>query len=150
MDIEKLFDEKELNPTYLKVFVNYPDVLTTGDVCKMLRIDKNKAYQLFKNGEIKSIRLGNTVRVAKVWLLEYLQEKGEHVAETVIQERKKCILAFCKRPRSRVEIQNHLGMCDKTHFRKSLLHPLLAEGKLKMTIPDTPNHIKQKYIAVDK
>ena len=150
MNIENLLEEKELDPIYLKVFESYPDVVTVKEVCKMLRIDSKKAYRIIKSGELKAIRLDRTVRIAKVWVLEYLQERGENAALTVAKERQNSILEFCKHPKSRVEIQRHIGMCDKNHFCKSLLNSLLSEGLIARTIPDTPNHIKQKYVTVEK
>lgn len=144
---EKLFDGVELDPMYLKVFEAYPDILTVKDVCKMLRIDSKKAYKQMKSGEIKAIRLDRSVRVAKVWVLEYLQQRAWDATQTVVQERRKSILEFCKKPRSRVEMQWHLGMIGKNHFRTSLLNPMLSEGVLVRTIPEMPNHIKQKYVV---
>jgi hypothetical protein len=148
MEMEQLLEEKELDPKYLKVFESYEDVLTIGDISRMLRIDQKKVQKLIRAGAIKSIHYDRSVRVAKIWVLEYLQENEERAVETIHQERMACVLAFCKKPRSCAEIQRHLGMVDKSHCRRTLLAPLLAEGKLAYTIPDTPNHIRQKYIAV--
>ena len=37
------------------------------------------------------------------------------------------------------------GRTDRTKFRNQVLRPLLEEGWLEMTVPDKPNHPKQKY-----
>lgn len=62
--------------------------------------------------------------------------------------KKQQLLDFCSIPRSRKEIQMHLGLTGRNHFNDTYLKPLLAEGKLKMTIPDKPNIRNQKYIKV--
>jgi ATP-dependent DNA helicase RecG len=56
------------------------------------------------------------------------------------------ILNFCKIPRSRDEIQLHIGITNREHFRKSILKPLLDSKQLRMTIPDKPNSRNQKYV----
>ena len=44
---------------------DYPDVLTVSDVQKILRIGKNRAYELVKQNKIPSIRIGNTYRISR-------------------------------------------------------------------------------------
>jgi ATP-dependent DNA helicase RecG len=56
------------------------------------------------------------------------------------------LLDFCITPRSRVEMQNFIGISGKTYFKKSLLKPLLDSGQIKMTIPDKPSSKNQKYV----
>ena len=58
------------------------------------------------------------------------------------------ILHFCVEPRTRDEIQEHIGITSRAHFRKSYLYPLLDAGKLKMTVPDKPKSRNQKYVKV--
>ena len=55
------------------------------------------------------------------------------------------VLKFCNVPRKREEIQAHLNMSNREHFRKSIISPLLEYGFLNMTIPDKPKSSKQKY-----
>ena len=57
------------------------------------------------------------------------------------------ILEFCKTPKSREEIQAHIGIMDRKYFRDSILKPLLASGKILQTLPDKPTSPKQKYYA---
>ena len=60
------------------------------------------------------------------------------------------ILAFCRTvPRSRQEIMEELGLKSTKHFREGILKPLLAQGKLALTEPDTPNSPNQKYRTID-
>lgn len=57
------------------------------------------------------------------------------------------ILEFCKEPRSRVEIQEYIGINDREHFRKTLLNPLVKGGLLKMTLLEKPTSKNQKYYS---
>ena len=58
------------------------------------------------------------------------------------------LLEFCSEPKIRQEMLDHLGLSDRKHFREAYLNPLLASGKLKMTLPDKPNSRNQKYVRV--
>lgn len=57
------------------------------------------------------------------------------------------IIVFCQKPRSRVEIMEHIGIKERAHFKKAILDPMLESGLLKMTIPEKPTSKNQKYIA---
>ena len=65
--------------TYMKnkdtpvIFSDYPDVLTVEDLSRMLGISTKTAYKLLKKQKIKSITIGRTYRIPKVYLLQYLQ-----------------------------------------------------------------------------
>ncbi|MDR2771037.1 MAG: putative DNA binding domain-containing protein [Clostridiales Family XIII bacterium] len=56
------------------------------------------------------------------------------------------IVSFCEQPRTREEIARFLG---KTQYYalKNFVRPLLAEGRLKMTIPDRPKSRWQRYYS---
>ena len=60
----------------------------------------------------------------------------------------KGLLEFCTVARSRDEMQTHLGVSNRGHFRTAYLKPLLDSGKLKMTLPDKPSSHNQKYIKI--
>lgn len=66
--------------------------------------------------------------------------------QATIQDKNK-LLAYCNEPRSRQEMMKFMGLENRQHFVKRYLHPLLAEGKLAMTIPDKPNSPNQMYIT---
>ncbi len=59
-------------------------------------------------------------------------------------------LEYCSEYRLRKEIQKHLGLSDREHFRKSILIPLMDNLLLMMLFPDKPNSPKQKYIITEK
>ena len=58
------------------------------------------------------------------------------------------LLAFCKTPKSRPEMQEYCGIKSRYYFTCKCIKPLLNEGKLKMTIPDKPKSINQKYFSI--
>ncbi|MDR0854076.1 MAG: putative DNA binding domain-containing protein [Clostridiales Family XIII bacterium] len=71
---------------------------------------------------------------------------GVTMQVTMQDERMASLLEYCSVPRTREEMQQHVDMANRDHFRKSILKPLLESGKLKMTIPDKPNSSNQKYV----
>lgn len=44
------------------------------------------------------------------------------------------------------QIMKHLGLKNRTFFRKKHLEPLIENGILKMSYPDKPKHPKQAYV----
>jgi ATP-dependent DNA helicase RecG len=73
----------------------------------------------------------------------------EQATEQAEAERTRRILEFCRTPRSREEIQTLLGLKDREYFRKDILEPLIASGKLELTEPDKPTSPKQRYKTKD-
>lgn len=51
---------------------NYRDVLTPRELKDILRIGFNKVYDLLKNGDIKSLKIGNKIIIPKTAVIEYL------------------------------------------------------------------------------
>lgn len=143
-------EEKQIDPRYETMFPEYDDILYVSDVCRMLKIDKKKAYKLIRSGELRSLKLDRAIRVAKLWVIEYVIARGEWTAVNIHVQRQLDIMDYCKKPRSRREMQQHLGLCDMNHFKDKVLKPLLAEGKLRMTMPDKPHHVGQRYVVVSK
>ena len=60
---------------------------------------------------------------------------------------KERLLAFCDVPRSKTEIQAHLGIKSESYTRQKILLPLLESGELVRTIPEKPKSRNQKYIS---
>ncbi|MBQ9111946.1 MAG: helix-turn-helix domain-containing protein [Clostridia bacterium] len=57
------------------VLSNYPDVLTVDTLSTILHVSRTTCYSLIKNNEIRSIRIGNQIRIPKVYLCDYLFRK---------------------------------------------------------------------------
>ena len=60
----------------------------------------------------------------------------------------KNLLEFCQVPRSRQEIADFLGVKTVFYAVQRYVAPLLAEGKLAMTVPEKPKSRNQKYVSV--
>jgi excisionase family DNA binding protein len=52
------------------------DVLTVPEVAQRLKIPRCRAYQLTRQGVLKTIRIGRSVRVATKELNNYLAQRG--------------------------------------------------------------------------
>ena len=77
---------------------------------------------------------------------------GEGVSSEASDEagneaKKNKLLAFCAEPRSRAEIQTHLGIKTERYVKRQLMDPLLSDGWLARTIPEKPTSPKQKYVS---
>lgn len=57
---------------YSTIFQDYPDVVSTEDVAKMLGIGRNSTYELIHTGAIKCIRVGRKIKVPKINVIEFL------------------------------------------------------------------------------
>lgn len=57
------------------------------------------------------------------------------------------ILELCNTPRTIHEIMEVLGLKERKSARRHI-KPLLEQGRLAMTLPDTPKSKNQKYITV--
>ena len=55
------------------------------------------------------------------------------------------LLAVCKTPLSRQEIQDQLKLRNRDYFRKNYLKPALDAGLIERTIPEAPRSKFQKY-----
>lgn len=57
------------------------------------------------------------------------------------------ILNYCITPRFREELAERFNFEAPTYFIKTYVAPLLADGKIKMTIPGKPKSKFQKYYS---
>ena len=71
---------------------------------------------------------------------------AEQVEEQVEEQVIKRILDYCSVPRTRTELQKLSKISGRKAFVEKYLKPLLASGKLVMTVPDRPNSRNQKYV----
>ncbi len=56
------------------------------------------------------------------------------------------LLAYCSAPRSRAEIVQFIGK-SPYYVREKFIQPLLANGKLQMTIPEKPGSPRQRFVT---
>ena len=64
-----MFLESDYN---VKNRVYNEDVLTVNELMDMLAIGKNTAYKLIREGKVKSFRLGNSYKVLRKSVQEYI------------------------------------------------------------------------------
>ena len=61
------------NSAYQLLFRQYPDVVNTVQMCKMLgNINIKTGYELLRTGKIKSFMVGHCYRIPKICILEYM------------------------------------------------------------------------------
>lgn len=64
---------------YIEMFRNEPDVLTVPEAAKLLRIGKNQAYELVKNGRLGAIKLGKKIIVPKLSLVDFCRNERNYL-----------------------------------------------------------------------
>lgn len=50
----------------------YDDILTIAELCEILMIGRNRAYELLKTGELKGFQIGRTWKIPKKAVEEYI------------------------------------------------------------------------------
>lgn len=61
-------------------------------------------------------------------------------------EEHRALMEYLSIPRSRKEVQEFCNIKAVRFFRDSILSPLIADGKIELTLPDKPTSPKQKYL----
>lgn len=54
-------------------FDSLPLLLTVGEMAAVLRIGRNAAYQMVKDGDIQSIRVGRSIRIPRNALIQFVE-----------------------------------------------------------------------------
>ncbi len=68
----------ESNQILNMMFKDYPDIVGVKELQQMLGIKRTKAYELLKNGIIKSIKIGKDYKISKFNIIAYVLD-GEQV-----------------------------------------------------------------------
>jgi excisionase family DNA binding protein len=63
------------------MFSHYPDIMSVNDLRSALGIGRTKAYELIKSGEIKSIKVGKSIKIPKAALLDYIWQSRYNTIE---------------------------------------------------------------------
>ncbi len=133
------------NPVIARVFkeIGLAEELGSGtrNLIKYGKLFSDKPVELIENDIFKTV----------VYVSDQASDQDtDYVSDqdTDHAEKQKLVLEYCKKPKSREEIQNHLKMKHKQYFRDNILNPLIDEGLLELTIPDKPKSPKQKYKTV--
>lgn len=78
------------------------------------------------------------------------KESEQDTIQDTVQDKKLIILKYCMVPRSRIEMQDYLGLKNRSHFTNEYLKPLLEEQLLEMKLPNTPTSKNQRYRTTEK
>ncbi len=72
---------------------------------------------------------------------------NERTAATKRTVDTQAILSFCSTPRTRQELANYLGIRSIGYAIATYITPLVEDGSLKLTKPNTPKSPRQQYVA---
>ena len=78
------------------------------------------------------------------------QQTEENDAEKEQNSGTDTLLEFCRIPRTRREIADYLGINTVFYVMQHYVQPLLASGKLVMTIPEKPKSRNQKFVTKEE
>ncbi|MCI5549979.1 MAG: DNA helicase [Clostridiales bacterium] len=62
-------------------------------------------------------------------------------------EDKKGLLQFCRIPRTRAEIVEHINVTSSAYALRRYLEPLIKAGAIQLTIPEQPRSQSQRYVT---
>ncbi|MBQ8959871.1 MAG: excisionase family DNA-binding protein [Ruminococcus sp.] len=68
------------------MFRNEPDVLTVPEAAKLLRIGKDQAYELVKNGSLGAIRFGKKFIIPKPALVDFCRNERTKASKQLCSE----------------------------------------------------------------
>ncbi|MSS11311.1 MULTISPECIES: helix-turn-helix domain-containing protein [Clostridia] len=54
----------------------YDDVISANELCEILGIGRNRAYELLQTNQIKGFQMGRPWKIPKVSVEEYLKRKS--------------------------------------------------------------------------
>ena len=130
------------NPTIARIFkeIGYADELGSGtrNLIKYGKLYSDHPIEMIEDDIFKTI-------------VHITDQATDQVSDQVSDqaEKQRLTLIYCRMPRSREEIQKHLGMKHRQYFRVHILNPLIEQDLLKLTIPEKPNSPNQKYITTN-
>ena len=65
----------------MRMFENYPDVVTVKELCQMLKIGRNTAYLLLQTNQILSIQIGRQHRISKESVKIFVQKNLDEITK---------------------------------------------------------------------
>ena len=61
---------------YLSILKDEPEVMTVMEAAKILRLGKNKTYDLVKSGRLSSIKVGGRIIIPKMCIVAFLTDSN--------------------------------------------------------------------------
>jgi hypothetical protein len=65
----------ELRELYQMMFPEYSDIVTVKELREMLGISRKLAYKLIDYGYIHAVKIGTTLKIPKISVINYVMEK---------------------------------------------------------------------------
>ena len=63
------------------LFKQYPEIMSINDLRSALCIGRTKAYELVGSGQIRSIKVGKSIRIPKTSLLDYIRDSSYNMGD---------------------------------------------------------------------
>ena len=61
---------------YAQLFQNYPDVVSTMQLCEMLGVSERTVYRLLVSNQIKHFKVGRAYRIPKVNVFAFMENES--------------------------------------------------------------------------
>lgn len=71
--------KSELKELYQMMFPEYPDIVTVQQLREMLGISRQLAYDLINDGELQAIKIGNSFKIPKASVINYVTGEQKEV-----------------------------------------------------------------------
>lgn len=75
--------KSELKELYQMMFPDYPDIVTVKQLRDMLGVSRALAYKLISDGEIQAVKIGTSLKIPKVSVINYVTEEQKEVRPNV-------------------------------------------------------------------
>ena len=149
------FEPFPKNPAISKVFreIGLADELGSGmrNTYKFTKLYSGGTPQFIEGDIFKTIIPLNdaaTMKLGPTVSDQVIDQVGDQVSDQVTRnEVTHRILEYCKTPRTKREIAEHIGYKNLTYMTRKFLKPLLEEKRLTYTVPEKPQSRMQKYIT---
>lgn len=149
------FEPYPKNPPISKVFreIGLADELGSGmrNTYKYTRLYSRAEPQFVEGDVFRTIIPLTEAAAAVAGPVQFVRDAYQDTPQVdflVTINRQQILIEYCAKPRSKKEMMLYMGLTDAKHFRKTYLKPLLAKGKIGMTIPNKPNSRNQKYVKL--
>lgn len=68
--------DNNISPIYKIMFAEYPDIVTVAQLQEMLHISRQLAYALINSGQIPALKVGNSFRIPKIRVIEFVTNQN--------------------------------------------------------------------------
>lgn len=68
----------ELKELYQMMFPDYPDIVNITQLQTMLGVSRRLAYDLINDGYIRGLKIGNSFRIPKVNVIEFVMDQNKN------------------------------------------------------------------------